>query len=325
MRRKLEKEFFELKQGGMTVNEYETQFNQRERFATEYIPTEDEKIQLFMERLRHEIHDFIVNLDILSFDKVVDYARRREYDLEIRGSTLTIPKHPRTERTVLVPSIPPAQFVRSEPNKRNHSGQCKTDKESVVYYGCGETGHIKPACPRKDVTCYACSNTGHKKRFCPTLTSQVTGSQDSVNNQRILQLKRRRDFVVEIEGYNFLANLIPNTLPNFDIILCMDWLSKNHTELFCYKKMVYIPIEGGDPIYVYGEQRILKIISFLKARKFISKGCPIYPNVFPDDFPGLTPDRQVEFRIDLVPGAAPIAKNPYRLASTEKKEIMMQL
>ena len=39
-----------------------------------------------------------------------------------------------------------------------------------------------------------------------------------------------------------------------------------------------------------------------------------YSDVFPEDLPGLPPDRQVEFRIDLVPGAAPIARTPYRLA-----------
>ena len=113
--------------------------------------------------------------------------------------------------------------------------------------------------------------------------------------------------------------------------------------------MVCIPIEGEDSIHVYGEQRILKIISFLKARKFILKGCPIYlaytvdisrkenktvndvpivneyPDVFPDDFPGVPPDGQVEFWIDLVLGVAPIVKTPYRHAPTEMKEMMNQL
>ena len=142
---------------------------------------------------------------------------------------------------------------------------------------------------------------------------------DTAGSISLLADKIYRDCVIEIEGYNFLANLIPISLPNFDIILGMDWLSKNHAELLCYEKIVRIPIEGENPIYVYGEQRILKIISFLKARKFISKGCSIYlaytvdvskeekktvndvlvvneyPDVFPDDLPGLPPDRQVEF------------------------------
>ena len=42
-----------------------------------------------------------------------------------------------------------------------------------------------------------------------------------------------------------------------------------------------------------------------------------FANVFPEEFPGIPPERQVEFRIDLVPGAAPIAKAPYRLAPPE--------
>lgn len=50
-----------------------------------------------------------------------------------------------------------------------------------------------------------------------------------------------------------------------------------------------------------------------------------YPNIFPDDLPGLPPERQVEFCIDLVPGAVLVARTPYRLAPSEMKEIMSQL
>ncbi|KAI3795130.1 hypothetical protein L1987_37776 [Smallanthus sonchifolius] len=50
-----------------------------------------------------------------------------------------------------------------------------------------------------------------------------------------------------------------------------------------------------------------------------------YPEVFPEDLPGLPPIRQVEFRIDLVPGANPVAKSPYRLAPSEMQELSSQL
>ena len=50
-----------------------------------------------------------------------------------------------------------------------------------------------------------------------------------------------------------------------------------------------------------------------------------FPDVFPDDLPGLPPTRQVEFQIDLVPGAAPVARAPYRLAPSELKELSDQL
>ncbi|GKE87131.1 putative reverse transcriptase domain-containing protein [Tanacetum coccineum] len=50
-----------------------------------------------------------------------------------------------------------------------------------------------------------------------------------------------------------------------------------------------------------------------------------FPKVFPEEFPGLPPPRQVEFRIDLVPGAAPVARTPYRLAPSEMRELSVQL
>nr|GFD11768.1 putative reverse transcriptase domain-containing protein [Tanacetum cinerariifolium] len=92
----------------------------------------------------------------------------------------------------------------------------------------------------------------------------------------------------------------------------------------------------------------LKIISCIKARKYIENGCELFlaqvigmvskekrvedvsairdfPEVFPKDFPGLPPPRQVEFRIDLIPGATPVARAPYRLAPSELKELSEQL
>ena len=50
-----------------------------------------------------------------------------------------------------------------------------------------------------------------------------------------------------------------------------------------------------------------------------------FPEVFPDELPGLPPLRQAEFRVDLVPGAAPVAKSPYRLAPSEMQELSEQL
>nr|GFB89857.1 putative reverse transcriptase domain-containing protein [Tanacetum cinerariifolium] len=50
-----------------------------------------------------------------------------------------------------------------------------------------------------------------------------------------------------------------------------------------------------------------------------------FPEVFPEDLPGLPPIRPVEFQIDLVPGAAPVARAPYRLAPSEMKDLVEQL
>ena len=50
-----------------------------------------------------------------------------------------------------------------------------------------------------------------------------------------------------------------------------------------------------------------------------------YPDVFPEELPGMPPDRDIEFVIDLVPGTAPIAKRPYRMVASELAELKKQL
>ncbi|GJW59248.1 putative reverse transcriptase domain-containing protein [Tanacetum coccineum] len=68
---------------------------------------------------------------------------------------------------------------------------------------------------------------------------------------------------------------------------------------------------------------------FLKYKVYKQiKDVPIvrdFPEVFPEDLPGLPPARPVEFQIDLIPGAAPVARAPYRLAPSEMKELSEQL
>ncbi|KAI3813313.1 hypothetical protein L1987_18033 [Smallanthus sonchifolius] len=154
-----------------------------------------------------------------------------------------------------------------------------------------------------------------------------------------------------LEDHSFPIDLIPMELGSFDVVVGMDWLSNNHAEIICADKVVRIPLASGDTLNIHGEKpgKNLKIVSCMKARSYLKKhdtvaflahivekksegkkiqDVPIikdYPEVFPDDLPGLPPIRKVEFRIDLVPGATPIAKSPYRLAPSEMKELSTQL
>ena len=145
MRRRLEKEFLELKQGGMTLNVYEPNSIKKTRFAAKYIPTENDKIQLFMEGLRYEIRDFMVNQAVLRFDKAVEYARKREHGLEIRGATFSVPMHPCIDQTVPGSSIPSGQSVRSDPGKQVQSqntsrGRGKSQSFSLHSPSCRKYG-----------------------------------------------------------------------------------------------------------------------------------------------------------------------------------------
>ncbi|GJZ65863.1 hypothetical protein Tco_0622559 [Tanacetum coccineum] len=105
----------------------------------------------------------------------------------------------------------------------------------------------------------------------------------------------------------------PERSRGFDVVIGRDWLSKYHARIICDKKVVHISIDS-ETLIIRDEKRLEDI---LVVRQF--------PEVFLEDLPGLPPVRQVEFQIDLILGAAPVAREPYRLAPSEMQELSNQL
>ncbi|GJU20446.1 putative reverse transcriptase domain-containing protein [Tanacetum coccineum] len=158
-------------------------------------------------------------------------------------------------------------------------------------------------------------------------------------------------------NHPFNIDLIPVKLGSFDVIIRMDWLTKYLVVIVCDEKIVCIPF-GDEILIVRGNgsnnrhESRLNIISCTKTQKYLLKGCHVFlahvttkkaedkseekrlkdvpiirdfPEVFLEDLSGIPPTRQVEFQIDLIPGAAPVARVPYRLAPSEMKELSDQL
>ncbi|GKD26897.1 putative nucleotidyltransferase, ribonuclease H, partial [Tanacetum coccineum] len=110
----------------------------------------------------------------------------------------------------------------------------------------------------------------------------------------------------------------------------MDWLSKLRAKIICFEKIIQIPLSNEDILEVHGErpEGNLKQLKTMKVNEPKLEDIPVvrdFPGVFPEDLSGLPPSREVEFRIDLIPGAMPVAKSPYRLAPTEMQELSNQL
>nr|GEU70018.1 putative reverse transcriptase domain-containing protein [Tanacetum cinerariifolium] len=155
-------------------------------------------------------------------------------------------------------------------------------------------------------------------------------------------------------SHPFNIDLMPVELGSFDVIIGMDWLAKYHALIICDEKVIRIPYE--DEVLIRGDncdgESKLNNISCTKTQKYIQKGCQVYLaqvtskkvadksgekrledvsivreflEVFPKDLPGLPPARQVEFQIDLVPSAVPVARSPYQLAPAEMQELSTQL
>nr|GEY86686.1 putative reverse transcriptase domain-containing protein [Tanacetum cinerariifolium] len=110
----------------------------------------------------------------------------------------------------------------------------------------------------------------------------------------------------------------------------MDWLSEHKAEIVCHEKVVRIRLESGKILIVQGERTpgIAKALSNMKVDEPKLSDISVvrdFVDVFSKDLSGLPPQRQVEFRIDLVPGVTPVAKSPYRLAPSEMQELSAQL
>nr|GEW12224.1 reverse transcriptase domain-containing protein [Tanacetum cinerariifolium] len=100
----------------------------------------------------------------------------------------------------------------------------------------------------------------------------------------------------------FEIDLIPIKLGSFDGVIGMEWLSKNHAKIICV-------------VEKKSDEKRLKDIPVVKE----------FPDIFPEDLPGLPPVHQVEFQIDLILGTSHVAHAPYRLAPSEMQELSNQL
>ncbi|GJR13794.1 putative reverse transcriptase domain-containing protein [Tanacetum coccineum] len=100
----------------------------------------------------------------------------------------------------------------------------------------------------------------------------------------------------------------------FDVIIGMDWLAYHRALIDCYEKIVRIPLPNGKILKVQGErpEKDLRSLACIKADEKKLDDIRVvrdFPEVFPDDLLGLPLVREIEFRIDLIPGASPVEKN----------------
>ena len=147
-----------------------------------------------------------------------------------------------------------------------------------------------------------------------------------------------------------MGDLIELFFREFDVILGMDWLSRHRAIVDCRMKRVTLRTSDDSEVIFIGERpnHLSNVISAAVARKMVRKGCEAYlaymidtvkarpsvsdiptvsdfPDVFPEELPGLPPQREIEFAIDVVPGATPASVTPYRIAPLELKELKLQL
>ncbi|GKF32680.1 putative reverse transcriptase domain-containing protein, partial [Tanacetum coccineum] len=187
-------------------------------------------------------------------------------------------------------------------------------------------------------------NSGANKSFVSTtFASLLNVTPTTLDTAFTIELANgnlvNTNTVIQSCTLNFLnhplkINLMSIEFGSFNVIIGMEWLSQHNAKIICSEKVVHIPIDN-ETLVIRGDLSgtRLNIISCVKTKKYIKRGCcmflaritekkseekrledvPIvrdFPEVFPEDLLRLPPPRQVEFQIELVPGAAPIARAP---------------
>ena len=167
---------------------------------------------------------------------------------------------------------------------------------------------------------------------------------------RVIVNKVFRDCPIKIGEYEFPGDLIELSFREFDVILGMDWLSRNQVVVDYRMKRVALRTLSGKEVTFIGERsnHLSNVISTATTRTMVWKGCESYlayvidtkkaelslldihtvcdyPDVFLKELSGLPPQREIEFAINVVPGATPTSITPYRMALMELKELKLRL
>jgi hypothetical protein len=155
--------------------------------------------------------------------------------------------------------------------------------------------------------------------------------------------------LVDLGVYTTRLKVYITALRTYDLIIGMDWLESHRAMVDCFAKRVICVDDEGRPVEIHGVRRNVSLcfISTMKVKQYMRQGCRLYvveavserkgpsldqypvlskfKDVFPNELPGLPPEREIDFTIELKPSAEPISKTLYRMTVLEICELQMQL
>jgi hypothetical protein len=125
------------------------------------------------------------------------------------------------------------------------------------------------------------------------------------------------------EGQLFTADLTVLESTGIDEILGMDWLAKHNGIVSCNPRVIQLEHHSGTKVRIESQSpKAITIMCNMSGKEIeeIPVVCE-FLDMFPEELTELPPDRDVEFVIELMPGAGPVAKSPYRMSSDELDEL----
>ncbi|VFQ63969.1 unnamed protein product, partial [Cuscuta campestris] len=260
-------EFVALKQEGMSLPELRQKFDYLSQYATSLVSTPEDRLNEFVKKLRPDLRPYAALITMTDFNAA--------YDLIVK-----------TEK-----SLDDLQATKKEDRATKDPRPAASTGPSGKSFGFGGKRYEK-------------------------------GS--SRHSMRLHHIYHR--CLLSVQGKQFPADLIELPHKEFDIILGMDWLTEHRAVVDCSCRTVRLRAEDDSDVSLSGEvfPKAPEFISSLSARRLIRKKCEMFlchvqdmrkesprqqdlrtvcdfPDVFPEDLPGLPPPREVEFSINLIP------------------------
>ncbi|GJY72835.1 putative reverse transcriptase domain-containing protein [Tanacetum coccineum] len=348
---KLESEFWNHKMVGSDIDGYTARFHELARLVPHLVTPENQRVNLYIRSLAPEIKAHVTSSKPTTIQSVVSMANRLTTD-GIKDEIFKKQENARNNKskdkynvsmlvntrsvqsaTSIILCGDPNNFRRNCPrmNRATTSGGNRPNHVLAIEGNPNQGNNRNRAHGRAFSLDYSFISTN----FLPLINMKPSVISPGYEIEIASGLKVVTNMIVrgcrlELEGHTFIIDLIPFGHGNFDVIVGMDWLSKLRAKIVFFEKIVQIPLSNRENLEVHGEcpEGNLKQLKTMKVNEPKLEDILVvreFPDVFSEDLSGLPPSREVEFRIDLISGAMPVAKSPYRLAPTEMQELSNQL
>uniref|UniRef100_A0A2N9FG06 Reverse transcriptase domain-containing protein n=1 Tax=Fagus sylvatica TaxID=28930 RepID=A0A2N9FG06_FAGSY len=303
-RAKQAKLFVNFQQGSLSVVEYEAKFTELSRFAPHMVDTEEHRVDKFLDGLNFNIRERLTAANITEYKTLNNQPGK-------------VNPHPSSFKRNA-----PATPGRNQCAKcgRFHSGECRSG--SIACYHYGKHGYFMVDCPVVGKSGESSSSKNQKRpqvqgRVFAMIEQDAEASLDVIAGESLSAQWVYRSCGIDIKGTTLPADLVLLKMPDFDVILEQMVKPLQIVSSIQAKRMLQRGAVGYLAYVIDTEASEVKLEDIPVVREF--------PDVFPKELPGLPPDREVEFSINLLPGTSPISKAPYRMAPIELSELKVQL
>ncbi|KAL8131237.1 hypothetical protein AgCh_007237 [Apium graveolens] len=320
----MELKFLELKQGNMLVTDYEGKFEELSRYVSSYVDTDRKKAKRFQQGLKPWIRRKVAIFELDTYVGVVQKAMIAETESEMfqkdkESKKRKVEGSEGQSQTWKFPNFKKGKFQpgRNFNFRRQNAGDGGQGNRPANMNPPNQLRLTFPdcqVCGKKHGGVCNKLNVGLQDTSPVSNTLRIMGSTPAVN-----ETPRARVFDMSVKDAIQDTDVVAG---EFDVILGMDWLSKHDAQIDCRNKKVMVKTP---------DERIVTFKAYVidKSQEPTKlEDIPVvndFPDVFPDELPGLPPDREIEFAIDLAPGTEPVSKAPYRMAPVEMKELAKQL